>query len=118
MRTRNACCAVGGKLRDDRRPPPLQLDLYRGMRVYLTGNVRKSCDFVNGMGAEVIGHDEASACIHVATKTGRQLAVYSFAEDVEDFPGKYSCVVVWELWRRPPGVPPPQGPFPLLCGLV
>eukprot|EP00438_Fugacium_kawagutii_P025799 Skav209824 [mRNA] locus=scaffold2424:121002:121373:+ [translate_table: standard] len=54
------------------------------MRLYLTRNVNKEADFVNGMSCTVENYDSASKCLHVVTKTGRQLAVYPMTDYVPD----------------------------------
>lgn len=59
------------------------MKLYRGMRLHITRNVNKDADFVNGMEATVISYDSLSRCVHVLTKTGRNLAVYPMTEYVE-----------------------------------
>ena len=63
---------------------PLQLKLYKNMRVHLTRNINKEADFVNGMEATVVGYDGDTRCVHVLTKTGRHLAVYPVTENVEN----------------------------------
>ena len=64
-------------------PQPLQLELFRGMRVHLTRNMAKKDDFVNGMEATVEHYDSSSRCVRVLTKTGHRLAVYPVSEDVD-----------------------------------
>ena len=63
---------------------PTTLRVYAGMRVFLTRNMNKKTDFVNGMQASVQGYDADSRCLHVLTTTGRQLAVYPLTEDVPE----------------------------------
>ena len=66
------------------RPPvPLTMKVYKNLRVHLTRNVDKSSDFVNGMEATVKSYDPNSRCLHVLTKTGRNLAVYPITDWVE-----------------------------------
>ena len=60
------------------------MGLYKGMRLHLTRNINKEADFINGMEATVAGYDPASKCVHVVTKTGRNLAVYPVTEYVEE----------------------------------
>ena len=57
-----------------------QLPIFRRMRVYLTRNVRKDIDFVNGMSATVTGFDKRSRGLHVVTATGYQVVVYPWAD--------------------------------------
>jgi hypothetical protein len=67
------------------RPPmALQMPLFKGMRLHHTRNVNKEADFVNGMEATVESYDSSSRCVHVVTKTGRQLAVYPMTDYVPD----------------------------------
>lgn len=56
--------------------------LYKGMRVHLTRNINKEAAFINGMKSTVVGYDPASRCVHVVTKTGRNLAVYPVTDYV------------------------------------
>ena len=67
---------------------PKQQRLYRGMRVYLTKNVEKREDFVNGMGAVVEHFDKSAQCLEVTTDTGKRLSVYRYTEYVEGNRGK------------------------------
>ncbi len=67
-----------------RPPAPLQMQLYKGLRVHLTRNVDKEADFINGTEATVVDYDEGSSCVHVVTATGRHLAVYPLTDYVED----------------------------------
>ncbi|CAE7216115.1 Pif1 [Symbiodinium sp. CCMP2456] len=66
-----------------RPPKPLTMKVYKNLRVHLTRNVDKSSDFVNGMEATVKSYDPNSRCLHVLTKTGRNLAVYPITDWVE-----------------------------------
>ena len=70
-----------GKLKDGKLAP-LALKLYAGLRVFLTRNVNKKSDFVNGMQATVQSYDKESGCLHVVTVTKRQLAVFPLTEEV------------------------------------
>lgn len=72
-------------------PRPLEMKLYKGMRVHLTRNINKEADFINGMEATVVDYDHASRCVHVLTKTGRNLAVYP----VTDFVEECGCVTAY-----------------------
>eukprot|EP00435_Cladocopium_sp_Y103_P046366 s2601_g13.t1 len=67
-----------GKLR------PQETKVYAGMRVFLTRNVSKPDDFVNGMLAEVQAYDPKSRCLEVITRTGKRLAVYPITEELPD----------------------------------
>lgn len=61
---------------------PLTMKIHAGMRLFLTRNVNKRGDFVNGMQATVQRYDRDSGCLHVLTATQRQLAVFPFTEDL------------------------------------
>ena len=56
-----------GDLRDVRYLQPAPLRVYKGMRVYLTRNVRKDVDFVNGMLATVLRFNHTSKELRVRT---------------------------------------------------
>jgi ATP-dependent exoDNAse (exonuclease V) alpha subunit len=58
------------KFRTDRRPLPAAIPIYKGMRLYLTQNVLKSVDYVNGMGCEVLHWDNSTRQLRVKTDTG------------------------------------------------
>eukprot|EP00959_Pyramimonas_sp_CCMP1952_P345849 7243066-Pyramimonas_sp.AAC.1 len=59
-----------GKFRTDRRPLPAAVPIYKGMRLYLTQNLVKSVDYVNGMGCEVLHWDSNQRQLRVKTDTG------------------------------------------------
>ena len=65
-------------------PQPQEMRLHKGMRLHLTRNINKEADFINGMEATVAGYDPTSKCVHVVTKTNRNLAVYPVTEYVEE----------------------------------
>jgi ATP-dependent exoDNAse (exonuclease V) alpha subunit len=50
------------------------------MRVFLTRNVNKAVDFVNGMAATVQGYDADTRSLRVLTKTGRHVAVWPWTD--------------------------------------
>ena len=64
-----------GRLRQDCRPVPADVAIHAGARMYLTRNVRKRDDFINGMGCTVLEYDEASRVLWVRTDTGKRLPV-------------------------------------------
>ena len=70
----------GSKLRDDRQPLPAKVSIKKGLRLYLTRNVDKAGDFVNGMGCVAQSWDENSRCLRVRTKTGKQVAVFQYTD--------------------------------------
>ena len=90
-----------GKLKKKVKLAPAEMAIYKGLRVYLTKNLNKKDDFVNGMQATVVDYDEASQCLEVITKTKKRLAVHLYTEDVEGhgrvtyFPVRlgYACTV-------------------------
>ena len=51
---------------------PADTVIYAGMRVFLTKNMSKEDDFVNGMAATVVDFDARSRCLEVLTRTGQQ----------------------------------------------
>lgn len=75
--------------------------IFKGLRVFLTKNMSKRDDFVNGMAATVEAYDSTSKCLDVLTKTGKRLAVHLVTEEVEGhgrvtyFPVRvgYACTV-------------------------
>ena len=76
---------VGGKLREDRRPVPADVPIYRGAKLYLTRNVRKQDDYINGMCCEILSYEPSSRLLWVRTETGKRLPVTSWHD--ADFPG-------------------------------
>ena len=74
--------ANDGSLLKDRRPKPSFTKLYKDMRVYLTSNVEKENDFVNGMSATVQDYEFESGCVEVLTQTGKRLSVVRICEQI------------------------------------
>ena len=72
---------------------PAITELYLGMRVFLTRNISKPDDFVNGMKAEVQAYDERSHCLELLTITGKRLAVHLVTEELPDG-RKVTCLPV------------------------
>lgn len=58
--------------------------VYKGMQVFLTRNISKADDFVNGMRATVQAYDPQSHCLEVVTRTGKRLAIYRVTEELPD----------------------------------
>ena len=52
-----------------------QVPIYKGMKLYLTKNVRKEDDYVNGMQVTVENYYEHENCLRVMTKTGKRLMI-------------------------------------------
>ena len=65
----------GGRLRTDRRPVPTEVPIYRGSYLYLTRNVRKADDYVNGMRCKVLSWDADNQVLWVRTDTGKRLPI-------------------------------------------
>ena len=63
---------------------------YKGMRVYLTKNLDKQNDFVNGMACVVADYSPRAQCIEVVTKRGKRLAIHLVTEDVSGH-GRVTC---------------------------
>jgi ATP-dependent exoDNAse (exonuclease V) alpha subunit len=74
-----------GKLREDRRPQPSEVPIHRGLKIYLTRNVRKADDFINGMLCEVLSYDDAAGALWVRTQTGKRLPITQWSDP--DHPG-------------------------------
>ena len=89
-----------GKLRQGELSPS-QTDIFQGQRVFLTRNLDKENDFVNGMSAIVENYDPTSKCLHVITATNKSLAVHLCTEEIEGhghvtaFPVRlgYACTI-------------------------
>ncbi|CAE7468115.1 unnamed protein product [Symbiodinium sp. KB8] len=73
----------GGRLRSGTLQPALRT-VYKGMRIFLTKNMSKEDDFVNGMAATVEDFDERSQCLQVLTRTNQRLAVYMVTHELDD----------------------------------
>ena len=68
--------------------------LYKGMRVFLTKNMDKREDFVNGMGAVVEHFDKTAQCLEVITDTNKRLSIHLYTEYVEGGRGKVTSFPV------------------------
>lgn len=69
-----------GKLKPLEELTPGELPIYIGMRVYLTRNVRKDIDFVNGMAATVEHYDHHTKALRVLTRTGFRVSVFPWTD--------------------------------------
>jgi len=58
--------------------------IFAGTQVFLTRNVSKPDDFVNGMRAEILSFDPKSQSLQVMTKTGKRLAIHRITEELSD----------------------------------
>ena len=89
-----------GKLREGALEPS-RTEIFEGQRIFLTGNIDKANDFVNGMSAVIENFDPGSMCLHATTATGRPLPVHLCTEDIENhgrvtsFPVRlgYACTI-------------------------
>ena len=67
---------VDGQLdRSGRKLKPSEVPVYKGMKLFLTKNIRKADDYVNGMACVVQQWYEAERCLRVKTATGKQLMI-------------------------------------------
>ena len=73
----------GGRLRSGTLQPALR-KIYKGMRIFLTKNMSKEDDFVNGMAAKIEDYDERSQCLQVLTRAHQRLAVYMVTHELDD----------------------------------
>ena len=73
---------------------PKTQKLYKGMRVFLTKNMDKREDFVNGMGAVVEHFDKKAQCLEVVTDTNKRLSIHLYTEYVEGGRGKVTSFPV------------------------
>ena len=79
VETNPANYEAGGAMKPSKELVPQRLPIYKNMQVYLTQNLRKEADFVNGMLATVAEYDEATQSLIVVTATGFRLAVYRWS---------------------------------------
>ena len=82
-----------GELKKGKLMPKRQR-LYKGMRVFLTKNVEKPDDFVNGMGAVVEHFNDSAKCLEVTTDTGKRLSVFRYTETIEGKRGRVTSFPV------------------------
>ena len=71
---------IKGKMKGFKDLVPTRLQIFIGMKVYTTRNVRKDIDFVNGMRAEVTGFTAATGAVEVLTSTGHRFSVYPWTD--------------------------------------
>ena len=89
-----------GKLKSGRLQAT-RTSIFKNMKIFLTKNMSKKDDFVNGMAARIEAYDAQSKCLQVMTRTGKRLAVHLFTEEVEGhgnvtyFPVRlgYACTI-------------------------
>eukprot|EP00971_Amphidinium_carterae_P341441 6480238-Amphidinium_carterae.1 len=61
---------------------PLPMHIHAGMRVTMTQNINKDCDYVNGMSGVVLGLHRHG--VRVQTDTGYIIMVFPWTEIVDD----------------------------------
>ena len=66
---------IGKKLKEGVKLQPSMVPIYKGSKLYLTKNVRKEEDYVNGMLCTVQQWNHAKQCLRVKTKTGKRIMV-------------------------------------------
>ena len=71
---------VEGKLLPDDVLQPLGVPIYKGMDIYITKNIRKDVDFVNGMLAVVLSFNPATRGLRVKTRTGHLIEVWRWSD--------------------------------------
>jgi hypothetical protein len=69
-----------GRLKPAEELAPSMMPVYRNMRIYLTRNVRKDVDYVNGMEASVQHYDAQTGGLVVHTVTGYTLSVWPWTD--------------------------------------
>jgi hypothetical protein len=70
----------GGRLRPLQELRPLRMPVHKGMQVYLTRNVRKDTDFVNGMKATVDRYHAPTQGLWVVTETGHRNVIWPWTD--------------------------------------
>ena len=100
---------------------PLQVPTHKGMQLYLTNNVRKEDDFVNGMLCTAEYFCKKSKGLRVKTETGKRLMVYRWTNPHRAGsksyypirPGYASTIMKFQgagldhvtIWLDAPGIP-------------
>ena len=70
-----------GRLLSDRgQLKALRVQVYRGMSLYITQNIRKDTDVVNGMKAKVVGFDVRSKGLRLLTATGYKVVLWRWTD--------------------------------------
>lgn len=91
-----------GKLKSRGVLEPAHTTIYKGLRVFLTKNMCKKDDFVNGMSGTIEEYNAEKKCLEVLTRTGKRLAVHPYTDDsveghgnITYFPVRigYACTV-------------------------
>ena len=68
------------KLKPDEELEPLHFAVYKDMDVFLTKNVRKDIDFVNGMLARALNFNPQTQSLRVKTRTGHLIKVWRYSD--------------------------------------
>ena len=63
---------------------PAKTPMFVGLRLQLTRNINKETDFVNGMGAVVLGVHQGATGVRVRTDTGFVLVVFPWTDVADD----------------------------------
>ena len=66
---------IGKALKEGVKLQPSTVPIYKGGKLYLTKNVNKEIDYVNGMQCTVQHWYPAKQCLRVKTKTGKNIMV-------------------------------------------
>ena len=72
----------GRLLTDETQLKPLNVPIYKGMKIVLFTNVRKDADFVNGMDCEVVAFHVPCKAVEVMTTTKKRVMINPWC-DVE-----------------------------------
>ena len=65
------------------------MPIYKGMKIYLTQNVRKQADFVNGMRCTIEEYCQRSQSIRVLTETKKRIMIFRWTDPDRKFPAHY-----------------------------
>ena len=71
---------AGGRLKAPSGLTPMPLPVYIGMPLYLTRNVMKDLDYVNGMAATVLNFNIVTGGLRVQTDTGKRILVTPWSD--------------------------------------
>ena len=69
-----------GQIKPARELQPQDVPIFIGMKVYLTRNVNKGIDYVNGMRGTVTGFDSKNGGVQVLTATNHRITVYPWTD--------------------------------------
>eukprot|EP00971_Amphidinium_carterae_P334234 6469387-Amphidinium_carterae.2 len=69
-----------GELKQNKELKPSRMPVYVGMYVYMTRNVRKDVDYVNGMRGTVESWDAKGKALRVVTSTGHRIAIFPWTD--------------------------------------